>query len=71
MKDSTAFSVKELTPELLETIRTYDMLYNDFQVDFYEEIMPALESKGRTDLVNVLKSVLDDYKQKKLIASLQ
>jgi hypothetical protein len=47
------------------------MIYSDFQVDFYEEIMLALESRGRTDLVNVLKSVLDDYKQKKLIASLQ
>lgn len=69
LKDSAAFSVKELTPELLETIRTYDMLYNDFQVDFYEEIMPGLQSRGREDLVQVLQSVLNDYKQKKLIAS--
>jgi hypothetical protein len=71
LKDSAAFSVKELTAELWETSRTetYDMIYNDFQVDFYEEIMPALESRGRTDLIDVLKSVLEDYKQKKLIVS--
>jgi hypothetical protein len=67
LKDSAAFSVKDITPDLLETIQTYDMIYNDFQVDFYEEIMPALEKKGRKDLVDVLKTVLDNYHQKKLI----
>ena len=66
---SAAFSTKELTPELLETIRTYEMIYNDFQVDFYEEILPGLRRRGREDLVQVLHSVLNDYKQKKLIAS--
>jgi hypothetical protein len=66
LKDSAAFAVKELTPELLETIRTYDMLYNDFQIDFYEEIMPALAARGRADLVNVLQDVLAGYKQRKL-----
>jgi len=66
LKDSAAFSVKEITPELLETIQTYDMIYNDFQVDFYQEIMPALENKGRKDLVEVLKKVLNNYQQQKL-----
>jgi len=66
LKDSAAFSVKEITPELLETIQTYDMIYNDFQVDFYEEIMPALENKGRKDLVDVLKKVLNNYQRQKL-----
>ena len=69
LKDSAAFSVKEITTELLETIQTYDMIYNDFQVDFYEEIMPALENKGRKDLVDVLKTVLNNYQQKKLITT--
>jgi len=67
LKDSAAFSVKEVTPDLLETIQTYEMIYNDFQVDFYQEIVPALENKGRKDLVDVLKTVLDNYQQKKLI----
>jgi hypothetical protein len=67
LKESAAFSVKEITTELLETIQTYDMIYNDFQVDFYREIMPALENKGRKDLVEVLKTVLNNYQQKKLI----
>ena len=66
LKDSAAFSVKEVTPELLNTIQTYDMIYNDFQVDFYEEIMPLLEGKGKSDLSEVLKKVLNNYKQKKL-----
>jgi hypothetical protein len=67
LKESAAFSVKEITTELLETIQTYDMIYNEFQVDFYQEIMPALENKGRKDLVEVLKTVLNNYQQKKLI----
>ena len=67
LKDSAAFPVKEITPQLLETIETYDMLYNPFQEDFYEEIMGALEDKGRKDLVDVLKTVLNNYRQKKLI----
>jgi hypothetical protein len=67
LKDSAAFTVKEITTELLESIQTYDMIYNDFQVDFYEEIMPALENKGRKDLVDVLKTVLNNYQEKKLI----
>ena len=66
LKDSAAFSTKEITPELLDTIQTYDMIYNDFQVDFYQEIMPALENKGRNDLVHVLKKVLNHYRQQKL-----
>ncbi len=69
LKESAAFSVKEITTELLETIQTYDMIYNDFQVDFYEEIMPALENKGRKDLVDVLKTVLNNYQEKKLITT--
>jgi len=69
LKDSAAFAVKEITTELLETIQTYDMIYNDFQVDFYEEIMPALENKGRKDLVDVLKTVLNNYQEKKLITT--
>ena len=69
LKDSRAFTVKEITTELLETIQTYDMIYNDFQVDFYEEIMPALENKGRKDLVDVLKTVLNNYQEKKLITT--
>ena len=68
LKDSAAFSTKVVTPELLETIETYDMLYNDFQVDFYEEIIPLFINRGRQDLVDVLKNVLEKYKQKKLIA---
>jgi hypothetical protein len=67
LKESAAFSVKEITTELLETIQTYDMIYNDFQVDFYQELMPALENKGRKDLVDVLKKVLNNYQKKKLI----
>ena len=70
LQESGSFAANEITTDLLQTIQTYEMIYNDFQLEFYEEIMPALAAKGRGDLVDVLKTVLHNYRQKSLDSSI-
>ncbi|MBC6491725.1 hypothetical protein ACFSQD_11620 [Flavihumibacter stibioxidans] len=64
LKHSAAFPLDEITPELLESINTYDMIYNDFQLEFYGEMIPHLEKKDRNDLAEVLSGIIRTYREK-------
>ena len=61
LDDSRAFPSSDVTPALLETVREYEMIYNDSQAAFYGELLQPLRDSGREDLAVVVDSILRSY----------
>jgi len=57
LEDCGAFPSREVTPELLDTLEQYEMIDDDYQVDWYRELIPALTKRGRKDLVAAIERI--------------
>ncbi len=49
------FPYNDITPDLLNTLIDYDLIYRIYQVEFLESLIPALTGRGRVDLVSVIR----------------
>lgn len=58
LDDCGAFPSREVTPELLDTMEQYEMIDDDYQLDWYRELTPALKARGRNDLVAAIERIL-------------
>ena len=64
LRDCGSFPADDVSPELLNTLWEYDMIYSEYQVSCYSELIPALRKCGRDDLAAVLQQTLLLYAQK-------
>ncbi len=55
-----AFPSRQVTPELLYTIEEYEMIDDDYQLDWYRELIPALTECGRNDLVAAIDRICSE-----------
>jgi hypothetical protein len=67
LQDSRSFPRKDVTPELLRTVRDYEMIYNQSQVGYYQELVPALQASARHDLVKEIDELLAWWKEKQSV----
>ena len=63
LKGCHAFPIEEVTPDLLNTLEEYDMIYAENQLYFYVEMIPYLQNKGRGDLISVINRISEKFKK--------
>jgi hypothetical protein len=69
LENCRSFPRNDVTPELLRTVREYEMIYNQSQVGYYRELVPALKARGRLDLVTEIENLLKWWKQRQAAAT--
>ncbi|MEN6303838.1 MAG: hypothetical protein ABFD96_13990 [Armatimonadia bacterium] len=55
LQECQAFPLDDVSPELLRTVQEYDMIWSETNLDFYDQMIPALTDRGRDDLVEVIQ----------------
>ncbi len=59
-----AFPVRDMSPDLLSSIRKWDMINNRYVLNWYRELIPSLSACGRNDLVDVIKDFICYFETK-------
>ena len=61
LKDCRSFPGDDVSPELLYSVQQYHMIPNEYEANWYRELLPALTQGGRHDLVTALQQFVLSY----------
>lgn len=65
LKDCSSFPLNKLNVQLINTIKEYEMINDDYAAQWYRELIPELIKCGRNDLAGAIENVLCSYVREK------